>query len=81
MHSGTMVPVAVIQVRGVSDRAHKRLKDRAAREGKSLSEYLRFELERLAAQPTLEEMLDRVAARKPVDLGQPTAEIIRQQRR
>ena len=72
--------MAVIQVRGVSDQAHKRLKDRAAREGKSLSEYLRIELERLAALPTLEEMLERVAARKPVDLGQPAAELIRQQR-
>jgi plasmid stability protein len=70
----------MIQIRGVSDEAHRRLKARAALEGKSLSEYLRLELEHLAALPTIEEMIERVASREPVDLGEPAAEIIRRER-
>jgi hypothetical protein len=71
----------MIQVRGVSDQAHRRLKARAALEGRSLSEYLRLELERIAALPTMEEMIERVAAREPVDLEESTAEVIRRERR
>jgi hypothetical protein len=58
--------MSIIQVRGISARAHKRLKTKAGKEGKSLSEYLRVELENLAEQPTLDEMLARVASREPV---------------
>jgi hypothetical protein len=58
--------MSIIQVRGVSARAHKRLKSRAKSEGKSLSEYLREELERLAELPSLEEALERIASREPV---------------
>jgi plasmid stability protein len=71
----------MIQVRGVSDQAHRRLKARAALEGRSLSEYLRLELERIAVLPTTEEMIERVAAREPVDLEEPAAEVIRRERR
>jgi antitoxin FitA len=71
----------MIQIRGVSEDAHRRLKARAALEGKSLSEYLRLEVERLAALPTMEEMIERVGAREPVDLGEPAAEVIRSERR
>jgi plasmid stability protein len=73
--------MAMIQIRGVSDEAHRRLKARAALEGRSLSEYLRLEVERLAALPTMEEMIERVAARDPVDLGEPAAEIVGRERR
>jgi hypothetical protein len=58
--------MAIIQVRSVSARTHKQLKAKAGKEGKSLSEYLRGELENLAEQPTLDEWLDRVASREPV---------------
>jgi antitoxin FitA len=58
--------VSIIQVRGISPRAHRRLKAKARKEGKSLSEYLRTELEQIAEQPTIEEMLTRVASREPV---------------
>ena len=71
--------MALVQVRGLSDEAHRRLKARAAMEGRSLSEYLRLELEQLAAVPTVDEMLDRVAAREPVP-GEPAAESIRAER-
>lgn len=58
--------MVTIQVRGVSDEGHRRLKARAALEGKSLSEFLRAEIEDLAALPTLEEILERVGGRTPV---------------
>jgi hypothetical protein len=45
----------------------------------SLSEYLRHELERLAAQPTMEEMLERVASREPVG-GRSAATILGKER-
>lgn len=66
----------MIQIRGVSQQAHRRLKARAALEGKSLSEYLRVELEQLAELPTLEEVLERVSGREEVG-GEPAAEAIR----
>ena len=71
--------MGMIQIRGVSDQAHRRLKARAALEGKSLSEYLRMEIEQLAAMPTLDEMLERVAERESVG-GDPAAELIRAER-
>ena len=71
--------MAVIQIRGVSEAAHRRLKARAALAGQSLSEYLRVEIEHLAALPTLDEILDRVAGREPVG-GEPAAESIRRGR-
>lgn len=58
--------MAMIQIRGVSAEAHRRLKARAALEGKSLSEYLRVEIEHLASLPSLDEVLERVATREPV---------------
>lgn len=71
--------MATIQVRGVSDEGHRRLKARAALEGKSLSEYLRAEIEHLAALPTLEEILERVGGRMPVG-GEAAADALRAER-
>jgi hypothetical protein len=71
--------VGMIQVRDVSEEAHRRLKARAALAGMSLSEYLRVELERLASLPTLDEMLDRIGRRAPVD-GIGAAEALRLER-
>jgi hypothetical protein len=71
--------MSIIQVRGVPARTQRRLKAKAGKEGKSLSEYLRGELERLAEVPTVDEWLDRVASRTPVD-GESAAEAIRAER-
>ncbi len=68
--------MAIIQVRGVSTRTHKRLRAKAKDEGKSLSEYLRGELELLGEQPTIEAWLARVESREPVG-GETGAESIR----
>ncbi len=68
--------MSIIQVRGVSARTHKKLKAKAGKEGKSLSEYLRTELEQLAEQPTIDEWLERVGSRTPVR-GESGAEAVR----
>ena len=71
--------MSLIQIRDVPDETADRLKRRAERQGKSLSAYLRGELDRIAAQPTLEEMLERVSARPPVR-GRSAAAILREER-
>jgi hypothetical protein len=68
--------VPAVQIRDLSDEAHRRLKARAALGGQSLSEYLRIELERVASLPTLDEMLERVSARAPVG-GERGADAVR----
>lgn len=63
--------MVMVQIRAVSAKAHRRLKARAALEGKSLSEYLRGEIEELAELPTVEEMVERVSVHPSV--GGPSA--------
>jgi plasmid stability protein len=53
----------MIQVRNVSEEAHRTLKARAAAAAMSLSDYIKRDLEAAAARPSLEEIDARVAAR------------------
>lgn len=53
----------VIQIRNVPDETHGILQGRAAAAGQSLQEYLLSELNELASQPTLAELLERVEQR------------------
>jgi len=55
-----------IQIRNMPDALHRRLKARAAREGKSLSGYLLAAIRELAERPTVEELRARLARRAPV---------------
>jgi antitoxin FitA len=55
-----------LQIRNVPDEVHRRLKSRAALEGRSLSEYALAELLRGLERPTRRELLDRVQQRSPV---------------
>jgi antitoxin FitA len=64
-----------IQIRDVPDDVHAVMRARAAAAGMSMSEYLRSELVRLAATPTMDEWLARVAAHPPVT-GITTQEIV-----
>ena len=66
-----------IQIRDVPDDVHRRLKARAAREGRTLSELLRQELEEIANRPSLEEVLDRIQSREPVAGGEASADAVR----
>ncbi len=70
----------MIQLRNVPDDLHRLLKARAAMAGMSLSDYLLSEVRKIAQRPTIEEMLDRLAALPPVEVSVPAAEIIRQER-
>jgi antitoxin FitA len=73
--------MGVIQVRGVSEAAHERLRAKAAEEGLSLSEYLRRELEDLADTLTWSEWMERVRARRPAQgLTTSAADLIREGR-
>jgi antitoxin FitA len=70
----------MIQIRNVPDALHRKLKARAAVAGKSLSDYLLAEIERVAALPTREEMLARIHGRSRVELKVPAADVIRRER-
>ncbi len=56
----------MIQIRNVPDELHRRLKARAAIEGKSLSDYLLAEIRESAERPTVDELRARLARRTPV---------------
>jgi plasmid stability protein len=53
-----------ITIRGVSEDVRDELAARASREGKSMQEYLRAELERLAALPPVRAWVAEVRERK-----------------
>lgn len=53
-----------ITVRDVPEQVRDELAARAARQGKSMQKYLRAELERLAARPSIDAWLEGVRARK-----------------
>ncbi|MGO9506873.1 MAG: FitA-like ribbon-helix-helix domain-containing protein [Mycobacterium sp.] len=53
-----------VQIKDVPEDTHRVLRERAARAHQSLQEYLRSRLIADANQPTLDEVLDRVAARR-----------------
>jgi antitoxin FitA len=53
-----------ITIRDVPEKVRDELASRAALQGKSMQEYLRAELERLAASPSIETWLEQVRKRK-----------------
>jgi transposase len=59
----TMVRMALVQVRDVSEATVRALKAQAAERGLTLTAYLRAELDRLAARPTNAEVVERLARR------------------
>jgi plasmid stability protein len=70
----------MIQVRDVPEALHRTLKARAAREGMSLSDFIKRELERTAERPTMKEWLERARQAKPIPTKQSAAQMIRQLR-
>jgi plasmid stability protein len=71
---------SMIQIRNVPDDLHRKMKARAALEGKSLSEYLLAELRRIAELPTPEEWRARLATREPVSSTVDAAGAVRAER-
>jgi plasmid stability protein len=53
-----------ITIRDVPERVRDELSARAALQGKSMQEFLRSELERLASRPSIDAWLDEVRKRK-----------------
>jgi hypothetical protein len=70
----------MIQIRDVPDETHNTLKARAAKEGMSLSDFIKRELERVTEKPTMREWLERVGRGKPILGGPGTVEILRELR-
>ena len=66
--------MSTLQVRDVSPETLAALKQRAAAQGTSLSEYIREELDRLAAVPSRAEILARIARRSAPELTDPVLE-------
>ena len=58
-----------IQVRDVSSEVHEALVRRAGLAGQSLQQYLTTQLARIAATPTIEEVLDRIEGRSKGSLS------------
>ncbi len=70
----------MIQIRDVPVSVHGTLKSRAAREGMSLSDFIKRELERVAERPTIEEWLERTRQAKPIPSRRTAAKVIRELR-
>ncbi len=70
----------MVQIRNVPDEVHRRLKARAAMEGRSLSELALDELRKSLDRPTRRELIERVRAREHAAVSQPSAEAVRAER-
>ncbi|MGA2038023.1 MAG: hypothetical protein ABSH42_02005 [Bryobacteraceae bacterium] len=70
----------MIQVRNVPEPVHRTLKSRAAREGMSLSDFLKRELARSAERPTMQEWLERAQDAPPIRSKRTPAQVIRELR-
>ena len=70
----------MIQIRNVPDDVHRKLKVRAAQEGTTLSDFLLAEIRVSAEQPSMTELLERLASQPPFDPDVSSAELIRRDR-
>ena len=70
----------MVQIRNVPDDVHRRLKARAALEGRSLSEFALAELRRSLERPTRAELLERLQARERVAVTESAADAVRAER-
>ncbi|MDA0789106.1 MAG: hypothetical protein O2780_06565 [Proteobacteria bacterium] len=58
-----------ITIRDVPEKVRDELASRAASQGRSMQEFLRLELERMASRPTMDGWLDKVRVRKQATGG------------
>lgn len=70
----------MIQIRDVPEQVHSTLKARAAREGMSLSDFIKRELERTVERPTLREWLEFTQQAKPIPAKRSAAQVVRELR-
>lgn len=69
-----------IQISDVPDEVYGILRARAAREGRSLSGFLKRELRRIAERPRVQEWLDRTRQAKPIAAYITPAQAVRELR-
>jgi plasmid stability protein len=69
-----------ITIRDVPEKVRAELAARAALQGKSMQEFLRAELERLAARPSVDSWLEQVRKRKQASQTRVSAKQILQDR-
>lgn len=70
-----------VLIRDLPDDVHAALQRRAERRGQSLQQYLAGELRRLAAQPTVDEVLEQIDRRRGGSVGlAQAAEDLREER-
>lgn len=79
MHVFYAYCMTTIQVRNVSEETSRALKAKAALEGRSLSDYLLRELDRIATRPSRTELLERIMGRDVAALT-PAVEVLAEQR-
>lgn len=79
MQFASITSMPNVQVRGVPDDVHRRLKSQAALAGQSLNEFLLERLDDITSVPTVPELAERIRERAPYD-GPSSAAIIREQR-
>jgi plasmid stability protein len=79
MHFAIVGAMANVQVRGLPEDVHRRLKSQAALAGQSLNEYLLARLDEIARVPTVPELAERIRARAPYT-GPSSATVIREDR-
>jgi antitoxin FitA len=72
--------VATIEIRNVPPELHRKLKERAAEEGLTLSGYMLRVAQRAAEVPTPQELACRIRSRKLPRLKSPPADLMRQDR-
>jgi antitoxin FitA len=70
----------MIQIRDVPAQVHSTLKARAAREGMSLSDFIKRELEHTAERPSMKEWLERTQQAKPIRSKRSATQIVRELR-
>ena len=70
----------MMQIRDVPDDVHGILKARAAREGMSLSDFVKRELESTAKRPSMREWLERAQQVKPIPARRSPAQVVRELR-
>jgi antitoxin FitA len=71
--------MANVQVRGVPEDVHRRLKSQAALAGQSLNEFLLARMSDIARVPTVLELAERIRTRAPYT-GPSSAAAIREER-
>ena len=79
MHGMYAICMTTIQVRNVSEETSRALKAKAALEGRSLSDFLLRELDRIATRPSRAELIERIAGRAVVTID-PAPQVLAEQR-